>query len=442
MRFNSSSSVVTAKPAPRRLARSVAIVLSVCTMLALAVSSAPVASAAAAPAGIDLIVTAVGPSTSATGANVVPTATVKNQGTVKTPAGKILDVAFFVEGETVWSDTKTTSLAPGASVTLTANGGENGRNYWVATAGAHTVTASVNSVGRITETNTSNNKLAATITGSTPMSDLVVTSVSPTSAALGANVVPSATVKNQGMLATPAGTILDVAFFVDGTTLWSDTKTTSLAPGASVTLIANGGENGRSSWTATAGNHQLRAQVNSVNRISESSTTNNELTGTITTTVPADHDGSSDHHDDHDGSAGDEERPHRHRGESCVGGDGRPRRPERHGEEPGHRRNAGRHDPRRWVLHRRHDRVVGHQHHVARAGCVGHADCHWWRQRELLDRDCGHPQLTAQVNSFNRISETTTTNNGLTGTITTTVPATTTTTTVPPTTTTPRRLRR
>ncbi len=286
MRFISSSSVVTAKAAPRRFARSVAIVLSLFAMLTLAVASAPVASAAAAPKGIDLIVTAVGPSTSATGANVVPTATVKNQGTVKTPAGKILDVAFFIEGETVWSDTKTTSLAPGASVTLTANGGENGRNYWVATAGAHTVTATVNSVNRITETSTTNNKLAGTITGSTPMSDLVVTSVSPTSAALGGKVVPSATVKNQGTLATPAGTILDVAFFVDGTTVWSDTKTTSLAPGASVTLTANGGDNGNS-WTATAGTHQLRAQVNSVNRISESSMTNNELTGTITTTVPA-----------------------------------------------------------------------------------------------------------------------------------------------------------
>src|SRR3954471_6770113 len=113
MSFLRTPSVVIAKHAPRRFARSVAILLSVCAMLALAASSAPVASAATAPAGIDLIVTAVGPTTSATGANVVPTATVKNQGTVKTPAGKILDVAFFVEGQTVWSDTKTTSLAPG-----------------------------------------------------------------------------------------------------------------------------------------------------------------------------------------------------------------------------------------------------------------------------------------------------------------------------------------
>ena len=56
-------------------------------------------------------------------------------------------------------------------------------------------------------------------------SDLIVTAVTPASTATGNHVVPSATVKNQGSVATPAGTILDVAFFVDGTTVWSDTNT-------------------------------------------------------------------------------------------------------------------------------------------------------------------------------------------------------------------------
>ena len=255
----------------------------------------------------DLVVTSVSPTSAALGGNVVPSATVKNQGTLATPAGTILDVAFFVDGTTVWSDTKTTSLAPGASVTLTANGGDNG-NSWTATAGTHQLRAQVNSVNRISESSMTNNELTGTITTTVPAttttttvpptttttttappvtkSDLIVTAVSPSSTAMGANVVPSATVKNQGTAATPAGTILDVAFFIDGTTVWSDTNTTSLAPGASVTLTATGGDNGNS-WTATAGTHQLRAQVNSVNRISESNMTNNELTGTITTTVPA-----------------------------------------------------------------------------------------------------------------------------------------------------------
>jgi hypothetical protein len=116
-------------------------------------------------------------------------------------------------------------------------------------------------------------------------SDLVVTAVAPASTATGNVVVPTATVKNQGSVATPAGTILDVAFFIGTTTVWSDTKTTSLAPGASVTLTANGGDVGNS-WTATSGDHALKATVNSVNRIAETDMTNNTLTRTITNTTP------------------------------------------------------------------------------------------------------------------------------------------------------------
>jgi hypothetical protein len=89
---------------------------------------------------------------------------VKNRGAVGTPAGTILDVAFVVDGETVWSDTKTTSLAAGASVTLTANGGENGTNYWVAKAGSHALNATVNSINRIAETDMTNNTMSRTIT--------------------------------------------------------------------------------------------------------------------------------------------------------------------------------------------------------------------------------------------------------------------------------------
>jgi len=115
-----------------------------------------------------------------------------------------------------------------------ANGGEGGTNYWVATAGSHTVTANVNSVNRITETDKTNNTLSASIPTTAPKSDLIVTAVSPGVAATGSNVVPSATVKNQGAGATPAGTTLGVTFKIEGTSLRSDTNTASLAPGASM----------------------------------------------------------------------------------------------------------------------------------------------------------------------------------------------------------------
>jgi glucan endo-1,3-alpha-glucosidase len=122
----------------------------------------------------DLIVTSVtmNPATPHAGDHVVFTAVVKNQGTGATPAGTVLGVGFDLDGSTGatnWEDTDTASLAPGASITLTATGGNSGANYWVATAGSHTVTAWVDDVNRIQESNENNNKLANnfTVTAST-----------------------------------------------------------------------------------------------------------------------------------------------------------------------------------------------------------------------------------------------------------------------------------
>ena len=110
------------------------------------------------------------------------------------------------------------------------------------------------------------------------MPDLVVTSVAKPSVAPGAAVKFSATVKNQGGTATPAGTIIGVRFTVDGNATpytWSANDTASLAPGASVTLTANGGSSS-ATWPATAGNHTVNAFVDDVNRITESNESNNQ----------------------------------------------------------------------------------------------------------------------------------------------------------------------
>jgi len=116
--------------------------------------------------------------------------------------------------------------------------------------------------------------------------DLIVTSVSwsPTSPTSGGHVVWSCVVKNQGNTATPAGTIIGVQFAVDGATTpinWSDNDTTSLAPGASVTLSATGGTNGVNYWTATSGSHSVQAWVDDVNRIAEANENNNKLSATV-----------------------------------------------------------------------------------------------------------------------------------------------------------------
>jgi fibronectin type 3 domain-containing protein len=142
-------------------------------------TSAQSAEASATPLGSpgsglpDLVVSSLtwSPANPTAGDHVIFTAVVTNQGTTATPAGTVLGVGFDLDGSaaaSVWEDTYTTSLAPGASVTLTATGGGAGVNYWIAMAGSHTVTAWVDDVNRIAESNKSNNKLTETISVSNP----------------------------------------------------------------------------------------------------------------------------------------------------------------------------------------------------------------------------------------------------------------------------------
>ena len=94
----------------------------------------------------------------------------------------------------------------------------------------------------------------------------------------------TATIKNQGNTATPAGTIVGCQFAMDGSTsvlTWNDQNTASLAAGASVTLTATGGTGGNNFWTAASGSHTVQAWVDDVNRIGESNEGNNKLTATV-----------------------------------------------------------------------------------------------------------------------------------------------------------------
>ena len=107
--------------------------------------------------------------------------------------------------------------------------------------------------------------------------DLQITDITttPSTPVTGDAVTFTATVKNNGATATPAGAVHDVDFFVDGTKVaWSDNYTSSIAPGQSVTITANAGTNG-AAWTATEGSHTLSATVNGTGTIQESDSSNN-----------------------------------------------------------------------------------------------------------------------------------------------------------------------
>jgi hypothetical protein len=108
----------------------------------------------------DVVVTAITwtPATIYPGSQVYFTATVKNQGSAPAPGnGTSIGVGFSVDGVGgFWSGGYTGPLAPGASVNLTANGGSS-VPFWVATAGAHEVTAIVDDIDRFPEGNEGNN---------------------------------------------------------------------------------------------------------------------------------------------------------------------------------------------------------------------------------------------------------------------------------------------
>ncbi len=245
----------------------------------------------------DLVVTGISwePASPAPGSAVTLKATIKNQGDAPTPAGVKHGVLFTFDdgaaGSGIWSDAHSTSIAPGAWVTVTANGGSAG-STWKAVAGTHTVKAHVDDVNRIAEGNENNNVMEKQITVSgvaptptpTPSGkpDLVVTDISwePANPATGSAVTLKATIKNQGDAPTPAGVKHGVLFTFDdgaaGPGVWSDVHTTSLAPGASVSVTANGGSAG-ATWKAVAGTHTVKAHVDDVNRIAEENETNNVM---------------------------------------------------------------------------------------------------------------------------------------------------------------------
>lgn len=110
--------------------------------------------------------------------------------------------------------------------------------------------------------------------------DIVVTDIQwePKNPAVGDDIVFSATITNQGNGSTPEGIVNGVQFQVDGScVVWSDTDTTQLNPGESVTVTANSGPSGSATWSAVAGTHTILAWVNDTARYGESDMQNNQL---------------------------------------------------------------------------------------------------------------------------------------------------------------------
>lgn len=173
----------------------------------------------------------------------------------------------------------------GSKVMQTMLGATADWNTWTTQNETVTLNAGNNTVAYRYDTadNGNVNLDSLTTTAAATQPDLVVTGVtwSPASPQAGNAVAFTATIKNQGGTATPA-VKHGVNFTVDGTQVaWSDNDTASLAPGASITLTANGGPAG-TTWKATAGSHTVQAYVDDQNLIAEGNENNNTLSAPLT----------------------------------------------------------------------------------------------------------------------------------------------------------------
>src|ERR1700730_9981453 len=87
------------------------------------------------------------------------TSVVKNQGTTAPPTGVVVGVACSVDGAYCTWGSVAGPLAAGASVTIGSDGGP-----CTIASGTHTITAFVDDVDRMAESNKNNNMLSQTIT--------------------------------------------------------------------------------------------------------------------------------------------------------------------------------------------------------------------------------------------------------------------------------------
>src|ERR1700730_1919318 len=111
-----------------------------------------------------------------------------------------------------------------------------------------------------------------------PLPDLIATAITYDST----TDLFTSVVKNQGQASTPNGVVIGVAYLVDGQKCTWGYVNMQLSPGASVTIGTQGG-----TCVIPTGTHTITVVADDVNRMAESSKSNNTFSSIITLGAPA-----------------------------------------------------------------------------------------------------------------------------------------------------------
>ena len=159
-------------------------------------------------------------------------------------------------------------------VGLDAGGATKVTFTWRAKPGSHQIKAIVDPRDEVPESDESNNEIM--ITFLTPPSDLIIEQImwTPSEPGIGDVVTFTVTVKNQGEAGSDDA---HIAYYIDDNQVSSD----YLNP-----ISVNATDNQTFTWTATAGEHVIKAFVDYKKVVDESDETNNEKTVTLTPIGP------------------------------------------------------------------------------------------------------------------------------------------------------------
>ncbi|MFE4261962.1 CARDB domain-containing protein [Streptomyces sp. NPDC056883] len=196
---------------------------------------------------------------------VTVNATVRNAGTVASPA---TTVNVSLEGAVAGS-APVGALAAGASATVPVSVGKRPQ-------GSYTVSAVVDPAGTVPEQNDTNNSRTAAaklVVGQAPGPDLEALSITsnPANPAVGAPVSFTVAVRNRGTAAVSAGTVTRLV--AGATTL--NGPTPAIAAGETVNVPING------TWTAVSGGATLTATADGTGLVAETNETNNSVSRAV-----------------------------------------------------------------------------------------------------------------------------------------------------------------